>query len=273
MDTKPILTMKTFYVFLAITFGLTWGLGALFLFFPDQITSFAGEMSMSNPLFMLAVYSPAIAGLFLVVLRYGIKGLGKFLQRFTLWRTSIWWWLAVIFLMPVIMFAGAAIKGNVSIPFLSLPWKQMISTLALALLLGSIEELGWRGFALPLLQNKFSPIWAGLILGSIWMIWHTPAFLIGGTLQSGWAFGPYFIGGVASSVIMTALFNDSRGSLFLPYLLHFQMNNPIWPDAQPWDNFLLAAIAIIIVVINRRKMFRRGAGVTDILMLEKSDLS
>lgn len=273
MNIRPKFTLKTLVPFLAITFGLTWGLGILFMLFPDFMTSLAGEMGMGNPLFMLAVYSPAIAGILLVLFRYGIRGLGKFLQRLTLWRSSAWWWLAVIFLIPIIMYAGAALKGEVNAPFLALPLPQILSGLALALFLGPIEEIGWRGIALPLLQKKFAPIWAGLILGAIWMIWHTPAFLISGTVQSGWAFAPFFIGGVASSVIMTALFNDSRGSLLLPYLLHFQMNNPIWPDAQPWDNYLLAAAAIIIVVLNRRKMFKRDTGVTDILMAEKTDLA
>ena len=101
------------------------------------------------------------------------------------------------------------------------------------------------------------------------MIWHLPAFLIGGTPQSGWDFAPFFVGGTAISIIMTALFNNSRGSLLLPFLLHFQMNNPIWPDAQPWDNYLLAVLAIVIVWIDRKKMFQRGAGVTDILLPEK----
>jgi hypothetical protein len=72
---------------------------------------------------------------------------------------------------------------------------------------------------------------------------------------------------------MTAIFNDSRGSLLLPFLLHFQMNNPIWPDAQPWDNLLIAVLAIIIVWLNRNKMFKRGSGVTDILRTENVDVA
>jgi hypothetical protein len=87
-------------------------------------------------------------------------------------------------------------------------------------------------------------------------------------MQSGWAFAPFFAGGIAISVIMTSVFNDARGSLLLPYLFHFQLNNPIWPDAQPWDNLLLAAVAVIVVVINWRKMFQRDAGITDVLMPE-----
>jgi hypothetical protein len=47
--------------------------------------------------------------------------------------------------------------------------------------------------------------------------------------------------------------------------------NPIFPDAQPWDNLLFALAAVFIVVLNRRTMFNRGAGVTDVLMPEQRD--
>lgn len=98
-----------------------------------------------------------------------------------------------------------------------------------------MEEFGWRGLALPLLQQKFAPIWAGLILGVIWGFWHLPAFLLSGTPQSTWSFTPFFAGSVAVSVIVTTLFNKSHGSILLPIIFHFQLNNPIWPDAQPYD--------------------------------------
>ncbi len=252
--------------FLLITFGLTWGLGISFLLFSDQIAALFGEVSMSNPLFMLAVYSPGIAGVIVVWHKYGLSGLGNFFRRLTLWRVSPWWWLFLILGVPALMYAGAALNGTLGDPFPFSPWYQALPALALALLLGPMEEFGWRGLALPLLQRKFAPFWAGLILGVIWMIWHAPAFLISGTPQSAWSFLPFFVGGVAISVVFTALFNDARGSLLIAALLHFQLNNPIWPDAQPWDNLLIAVIAVILVWLKRRTMFQQGAGVTDILM-------
>ena len=261
-------TTKMLIPFLVLAFGLTWGIAALLIFLPDQMSSLFGEMSMGNPLFILAVYSPGIAATFLVWQKYGLKGLSSFFRRLTLWRVSRGWWLFVIFAVPAIMYTGAAVKGTISDPFPFSPWSQVIPALLLALFLGPIEELGWRGLALPLLQRRFAPFWAGLTLGVIWMVWHIPAFLIGGTPQSAWSFAPYVAGGISISVIMTALFNDSRGSLLLPFLLHFQMNNPIWPDAQPWDNLLLAVWAIVVVWSNRSKMFQRDAGVTDILIPE-----
>ena len=263
-QSKAMASMLT--PFLLITFGLTWGLGITFLLFNDQLAALFGEVSMSNPLFMLAVYSPGIAGVIVVWHRYGLSGLGNFFRRLTLWRISPWWWLFLILGVPAFMVVGAALNGTLGDPFPFSPWHQALPALALALLLGPMEEFGWRGVALPLLQRKFAPFWAGLILGVIWMVWHAPSFLIGGTPQSGWSFLPFFVGGVAISVVFTALFNDSRGSLLIAGLLHFQLNNPIWPDAQPWDNLLIALIAIILVWLKRRTMFQRGAGVTDILM-------
>ncbi|MBI4927330.1 MAG: CPBP family intramembrane metalloprotease [Anaerolineae bacterium] len=273
MRAQPEMTPKALVPFLSITFGLTWGLAAILFFFYDQVVALFGEISMSNPLFILAVYAPGFASVFLILRHYGLSGLGSFARRFTLWRASTWWWLFIIFAIPAIMYAGAAIKGSDIASFPFSPWYQAIPALALALVLGPIEEIGWRGLALPLLQKRMAPFWAGLILGVIWMVWHIPGFLIGGTMQSGWAFAPFFIGGVSISLIVTALFNETRGSLLLPFLLHFQMNNPIWPDAQPWDNFLLAALAILIVWLNRRKLFQRGAGLTHILFSEEGDVA
>ena len=251
MQTKPntqsSMTTKTLFPFLALTFGLTWGIAVLLMLFTDQIVVIFGEISMSNPLFILAVYSPGIASVFLVWRNYGFKGLGSFFRRLTLWRASRLWWLFLILGIPVIVYTGAAVKGTISNPFPFSPWYQVLPALVIALFLGPIEEFGWRGLALPLLQRRFTPFWAGLILGIIWATWHIPAFLIGGTPQSNWSFVPYFAGTITGSVILTALFNDSRGSLLLAVLIHFQLNNPIWPDAQPWDNVLLITAAVIIV--------------------------
>lgn len=268
-DTESKNSMRMLTPFLLITFGLTWGLGFTFLLFNDQVVALFGEVSMSNPLFILAVYAPGIAGVTVVWRKFGLGGLGSLFRRLTLWRMSAWWWLFLILGVPAFMYLGAAVNGTLGEPFPFSPWVQAIPALALALVLGPIEEIGWRGVALPLLQRRFAPFWAGLILGAIWMVWHGPAFLIGGTPQSAWSFLPYFTGGVAMSVVFTALFNDSRGSLLLAALLHFQLNNPIWPDAQPWDNLFIIAIAVMVVWLKRDTMFQKGSGVTDILMPEK----
>ncbi len=71
---------KTLVPFLVLSFGLTWGIAALLILFYDQVVAIFGEISLTNPLFILAVYSPGFAGAFLVWRHYGIKGMGQFLS-------------------------------------------------------------------------------------------------------------------------------------------------------------------------------------------------
>ncbi len=258
--------------FFALAFGLSWGPMILFMLFPDQLTPLFGEISTSNPFFILAVYAPSLSGIFLVWRHYGWKGLGSFFRRLSLWRAPLPWWLFLLLGIPVIIYAAAALKGTINSPFPFSPWYFVFPGLLQSLLLGPIgEEFGWRGLALPLLQRRFAPFWASLILGVIWATWHTPAFLMSGTPQSGWSFGPFFVGLIAITFILTPLFNASRGSLLIAILYHLNIMNPILPDAQPWDSYLLVVVAVAIVFLNRRQMFERGSAVTGVLGTENQD--
>jgi membrane protease YdiL (CAAX protease family) len=263
---SPAMGTKTLLSFLALTFGLSWVPMALFMLFADRFTAMFGEMSSTNPVFLLAVYAPGLAGIFLVWHHYGLKGLGSFFRRLLLWRAPLQWWLFLLLGIPVIVYTAAAIKGTVNNPFPFMPWYMVFPALFQSLLLGPMgEEFGWRGLALPLLQRRFSPFWASLILGVVWAVWHAPAFFMSGTPQSGWSIGPFFVGLIAITLILTPLFNAARGSLLIPILYHLNMMNPIFPEAQPWDNLLFAIAAVVIVFLNRRQMFQRGSGVVEVV--------
>ena len=252
--------------FLLITFGLAWGILALLILFTEPIVKIFGELSGHHPLFILAVYAPAIAAFIVVTYHSGFRGLRRYLSRLFLWRCSLAWYAFLLVGIPLVFFLGSAWKGNLfAEPFPFASFQSLMLTLALTLVIGPVEEFGWRGFALPLLQRRFAPIWAGLILGVIWGVWHLPAFLLGGTPQSTWSFTPFFLGSIALSVIVTPLFNASRGSILLPALFHFQLNNPLWPDAQPYDTVVLAVVAILIVWINRKLMFSGKRAVTEVI--------
>ena len=254
------------YVFFLLAFGLAWSLFALFVLATDWVVSIFGELSGSHPLFILAVYAPAIAALTIVGVMTGIRGIGRYLSRLFLWRASPWWYAFLFLGFPIISFIGAAIKGNAaSAPMFIEPISTLLPMIGFMLILGPVEEIGWRGFALPILQRHLVPFWAGLALGTIWAVWHLPAFLLSGTPQSGWGFMPFFAGSVACSIILTAFFNQARGSILLAMLFHFQMNNPLWPDAQPYDMYVYVAAAIVISWLNRRALFSTVDAVTEVV--------
>jgi membrane protease YdiL (CAAX protease family) len=218
------------------------------------------------------VYSPAIAAFTLVARNSGIAGLRRFLGRALLWRCSAAWYAFLIIGIPLIFICGSAFRGNLlteSFPFASM--QSVFAALFLAVIKGPMEEFGWRGFALPLLQRKFAPLWAGLILGVIWGLWHLPAFLLSGTQQSEWSFTAFFAGCLAISVIATALFNQSHGSILLSAFFHLSLMNPVFPDAQPYDTYLLIVVAALIVWRSHKDMLTREGAVVEVIPHGKTD--
>jgi len=249
--------------YLFIAFGLAWGILGLYIFWGEGMSSLFGPLTGNHPLFFLAVYAPAIAALVLVFWSCGWRGCRAFLGRALLWRCSRAWYVFLLLGVPLIFILGSALRGNLLSEFFPFPTLGAgLLAIGLAAIKGPVEEFGWRGLALPLLQRKFAPIYAGLILGVVWAIWHLPAFLLSGTQQSQWAFSAFFLGCLAISIIATALFNRSGGSILVSAFFHFSLMNPIFPDAQPYDTYLLLVAAALVVVWNRKTMFRRGGSVT-----------
>lgn len=273
-DSKPGVFKVPFWSlipFLVISFGLAWGILGLFIFLPDLMAGVFGELSGQHPLFFLCVYAPAIAAFAVVAYYGGGEGVKHFSSRLMIWKCSPVWYAFLLIGIPLVFWAGSAIKGN------SLPepnpfpsFQALCLALALALIKGPIEEFGWRGVLLPLLQRKLTPIWAGLILGVVWGFWHLPAFLLSGTQQSQWSFAPFFVGCIALSVIVTALFNASRGSILLSALFHFMVMNPLSPDAEPYDTYLFAGIAILIVWLNRKTMSTREGAIVAVIPVQET---
>lgn len=252
--------------FLLISFGLAWGILALYIILPERMGAVFGQLTGNHPLFFLAVYAPAIAAFTLVAINGGLTGLRRFLGRALYWRCSAAWYAFLIIGIPLIFIVGYALKGNLfTEPFPFASFQALLVALVLAAIKGPIEEFGWRGLALPLLQRKFAPIWAGLILGVIWGLWHLPAFLLSGTQQSEWSFTAFFAGCLAISVIATALFNRSRGSILLAAFFHFSLMNPIFPDAQPYDTYLLIAVSALVVWWNCKDMFTNETSFTEVI--------
>ena len=270
---KPI-TAASLVPFVLMTFGISWGILALYLFLTDQMTALFGQLTGDHPLFFLAVYAPAIAAFIIILQKAGVGGVQRYLTRLLLWRCSRYWYAFLLIGLPLVFYLGAAWKGTLfSDPFPFSSVSALAATLLLGVIKGPVEEFGWRGFAQPLLQRKFAPVWAALIIGIVWGFWHLPAFLLSGTQQSAWTFGPFFAGTIAISLIITPLYNASRGSILLAAFMHFQLMNPIWPDAQPYDTYILIVVAAIIVGLNRQRMFSRVGSVTRVIPDAEDDIA
>jgi uncharacterized protein len=264
----PIRKLPSYAIllFALLTFGITWGVIGGYVYFPEQASATFGEIGGSHPLYFLATWAPGIAGILLVLTFGGLRGLRAFFSRLFYWRCAPGWWALILIGIPVVFMAGSLIKGG---PLLApIPPEgvgAMVALMVMMLFLGPMEEFGWRGVAQPLLQRHMAPFFAGALIGAAWGVWHLPAFYLAGVVYENWSFLPFFIGNVTLAILVTPIFNSARGSLLLPMLFHWQLINPIWPDAQPWDTWVLVAVAAVVVWLNRAEMFTREGAVTDVI--------
>ena len=87
------------------------------------------------------------------------------------------------------------------------------------------EELGWRGYALPRLAERFGMGLASVLLGVIWAVWHLPQFFIPGSGSDGQSFPLYLVHVTALSVAIGWLYWKSAASLFMVMVMHASINN------------------------------------------------
>lgn len=78
-------------------------------------------------------------------------------------------------------------------------------------LLGALEEFGWRGFLQPALQRRTTAATAAVIVGVVWGLWHVPSYLMG--YLGDMSFGLFLAHLVPMSAVMAWLYNTSEGLL------------------------------------------------------------
>jgi len=96
---------------------------------------------------------------------------------------------------------------------------QLIFNAVFILLVAVLEEFGWRGYALPRLLARRSPLTASLMIGIAWGILH-----IGIGLLDGRPWLPTLLIPLGLSIVLTWLFLHTRGSLAMAILFHFSMD-------------------------------------------------
>lgn len=174
-----------------------------------------------------ALVGPTLSALIVLGLTEGRRAFRPFFARYTQWRAGFFWWLIVLFAAFLsLTITAAVIIGNQLFNNFIAHIVPVLFTYLLTLIAGIIlgplwEEPGWRGFALPRLQSNYGPLIGTLLLGFLWALWHLPGFF------GGWLTGsPYalLVSGLGFSVLMTWVYNNTRGSILLMILLHSSSN-------------------------------------------------
>jgi membrane protease YdiL (CAAX protease family) len=253
--------------FFGLAFALTW----LFLI-ADALGSWGlipFRLPLSSPgilLTLLMAYCPTLAAVIVTGLTAGRAGLRKLFGRILRWRAGVHWYLLVIFGVGLLYFMALQLHillGGAAKPLPS----DRVPVIAIGVLvmfpvngLVNGEEFGWRGFALPRLLAKYNALTSSLLLGCVWILFHLPLFFTkGGGAGGNMSETPFIAFALiilSGSVLVTWLFNNTRGSVLFAYLFHAASNT--WPgifaSAAPdgtifWTQAALLTAAAVIVVI------------------------
>jgi uncharacterized protein len=239
-------------IFLALTFGITWPIGAAVLFAPDWFGAVFGAFNTRAPMFYLAVWAPNIAALAVTLLISGWSGITDLFARLIRWRVRPWVWIAALGFHPALMLVVELIGLAFGDPLpTTANWHALAAGVVYLPLiaLGPLgEELGWRGFLLPRLLDQMKPLSAALILGAIWMVWHLPAFFMSGVPQSNMSLPIFMIGGIAFTVFITWLFLNARHSILIAGIIPHAIANA-WGDAMGPMTWINAGVLVCGAVL------------------------
>lgn len=247
--------------FVILTFGFSW-----LCWFPiiHSLSSSPFESSTKTlVLFFLGAYAPTIVGIALTYFYGKGAGLRSLLKRTFSVKIGMLW-LCISLLAGPILYATTVFIYVVAGGDLGeinrglLPWIPVVF-LASVIFGPLAEELGWRGFALPLLDHREHAITASVIIGIIWAGWHAPLFWAKtGTAISGFpvdagSIALFFAAVIGSSFIYTWLFNHTNTSVFAAIMLHLSMNasgtitGMFFPEMDPIQKLTLYKYYVAVI--------------------------
>jgi uncharacterized protein len=168
----------------------------------------------------LPMYGPTLATL--VFLWRDRQSVARFLKTRFAFRINL----------PILLILGIPIALNGGISF----WTQRLWGLANVIDLSSDtaetvwymvlmfpavigEEIGWRGYLLPKLQERFTPFVSSLMVGVIWGLWHTPTKLVSAAFFALW-----FTQLMGFNFVFTFAYNKANPSIWSAILLHYVLN-------------------------------------------------
>jgi membrane protease YdiL (CAAX protease family) len=214
-------------------------------------------------------FGPLVSAIVVVLIAEGLPGLARLGRRVIKWRVN-WIWYAAAIGLPLLVHAVAiSLNMAAGAPAPSVtqfqPWYAVLLLFGLRMvnpLDGPVaEEPGWRGFAQPRLQSKWSPLASTAVLGVLITGWHLPLVLM-----------PQFDLGlpdIASTVVVTFwyawLFNRTGGSVLLTIIAHATEGciniQSLWPaganaDREIWTYLIAWTLLAAALLIFDRKSWR-----------------
>ena len=209
--------------FLLVTYGFTWTV-------QGAVAAAGLEPSWTQSILIgIGGFGPPIGAAAVLWATGG--DLRKWVGQFFDWRIGARWWAAVLGLPLVVLSLGVglfvAFGGPIDLGSLPFPGIYLFALVWGTVLGGGQEDLGWRGFMLPVLQETRSALVSSLLVGVAWAGWHLPLFLNASTTQGAWSSSQQLLWVVSiltGSILWTWMYNSTGGSVLAVAVFHAGIN-------------------------------------------------
>lgn len=259
--------MKKLLLYFALAYLISW-----IIWLPLILPKFGitGLPVLPNYHHYLGSFGPMIAAIIVTFSSSGWKGVRDLLKRLVKWKVN-WIWYVVVLLIPVLLvIAAGLLDEHINKQAFSMigfstnkefPQFGVISYFLFNLFTFGIgEETGWRGYALPTLQNKYSALKATLILALGWACWHIPAFIYRPLYSQMDLAGiaGFFLSMLMGAIVLTWLYNSTKGSILIVAIFHAMielmfMSNNITVEMSSYLGATIMIGAILIILITKRR--------------------
>ncbi len=219
--------------YFVLTYAITWTFLIPFVYLWRVVLDRSFEPWLL--VFLPGAYGPSIAAIIMTYLRKGRSGIRDLLAKMLIWRVRWKWYFFVILIPITLLILAIGLSEFRETALASFNPVNLLAAIPLYLLIALpfgplAEELGWRGFALPGLQARFTPLVSSLILGVIWTFWHTPMFWFPGAAipsfleLSAFSVSLYLVQTIAEAILFTTVFNYTQGSVLIAIVFHTTIN-------------------------------------------------
>ncbi len=216
---------------------------------------------------ILTVFSPSLIAIAFTAFVSGKEGLRELLVKQTIQPVKFRWIVASLGTIPLIAAVAIGLHSLFGGPALTIRSTQLFPQVIIILLIALGEEYGWRGYALPRLQQSFNALVASLLLGLVWGFWHFPAYLIGVGTPHEMPFYVFMLWVITATILMTWIYNNTS-SVLLAILLHSAANAtfnylPLLPEftgqiATFWLFLgLLGSLTVAVIILFGPNSLRR----------------
>ncbi|VTY29204.1 CAAX protease self-immunity [Streptococcus salivarius] len=141
-------------------------------------------------------------------------------------------------------FLPLVLSGKMIIP----TWYLPIILFVKALVFGGIEEIGWRYFFQPTLQEKLPYLVSTLCTFVAWSLWHLFYFYIDGSLTTIHLL-PFLLGLLSNCFILSAIYTRTR-SLWLCVMTHALINSlsQLSSAESVWLSLVIKVLIILLAM-------------------------